>query len=81
MSIDSVQDQLDTNRKKVDVDYYDITLREIVRLAASGELKTAPEYQRQFRWSTGDEAKLIESLFLGLPVPSIFVATITPARK
>ncbi len=71
----NVQEQLDSNRRKVDVDYFDVTLREIVRMASEGELKTAPEYQRKFRWNQDDEAKLIESLFLGLPVPSIFVAT------
>lgn len=71
----SIQGQLDSNRRKVDVDYYDLTLREIVRMAAEGELKTAPEYQRKFRWQPADESRLIESLFLGLPVPSIFVAT------
>jgi uncharacterized protein with ParB-like and HNH nuclease domain len=71
----SIQEQLDSNRQKVDVDYFDVTLREIVRMASEGELKTSPEYQRKFRWKEQDEAKLIESLFLGLPVPSIFVAT------
>ena len=71
----AIQDQLDANRRKVDVDYFDITLREIVRMAVEGELRTAPEYQRKFRWSQEDESRLIESLFLGLPVPSIFVAT------
>jgi uncharacterized protein with ParB-like and HNH nuclease domain len=71
----SIQEQLDSNRQKVDVDYFDVTLREIVRMASEGELKTSPEYQRKFRWKEQEEAKLIESLFLGLPVPSIFVAT------
>lgn len=71
----NIQEQLDSNRRKVDVDYFDVTLREIVRMASEGELKTAPEYQRKFRWNQEDESKLIESLFLGLPVPSIFVAT------
>ncbi len=71
----TIQEQLDSNRQKVDVDYFDVTLREIVRMASEGELKTSPEYQRKFRWKEQDEAKLIESLFLGLPVPSIFVAT------
>src|SRR5205085_6731134 len=38
-------------------------------------LARAPEYQRKFRWEVEDESKLIESLLLGLPVPSLFVAT------
>ncbi|NVJ01689.1 DUF262 domain-containing protein [Myxococcus sp. AM009] len=44
-------------------------------MASEKELVRAPAYQRKFRWSENDESRLIESLFLGLPVPSIFVAT------
>lgn len=75
MADSTIQEQLDANRRRVDVDYFDLTLREIVRMGGEGELRTAPEYQRKFRWSPADESRLIESLFLGLPVPSIFVAT------
>ena len=59
----------------MDVDHYDITISELVRMAADDELLIAPVYQRHFRWKTKDESRLIESLFLGLPVPSIYVAT------
>ena len=38
-------------------------------------INIAPEYQRQFRWDTDRQSALIESLFLGIPVPSIFMAT------
>lgn len=71
----TLQAQLDQERRKVDVDHFDITVREIIRMAEDKELIRAPEYQRKFRWGADDEAKLVESLFLGLPVPSIFVAT------
>lgn len=71
----SLQSELDEQRRQVDVDSYDITLGELVRMAEKVELIRAPEYQRQFRWSTSDESYLIESLFLGLPVPSIYVAS------
>ena len=72
-----LQEQLDRERRKVDVDHFDVTIRELVRMAVDGELQRAPEYQRKFRWDHSDESKLVESLFLGLPVPSIFVATNT----
>jgi uncharacterized protein with ParB-like and HNH nuclease domain len=72
-----LQTQLDQERRKVDVDHFDVTVREIIRMAEERELIRAPEYQRKFRWGHDDESKLIESLFLGLPVPSIFVATNT----
>ncbi len=69
-----LQSELDQQRRQVDVDNYDLTLGEIVRMAEANELIRAPEYQRKFRWSHEDESYLIESLFLGLPVPSIYVA-------
>jgi len=77
MSDTSLQKQLDDQRSKVDVDHYDLPVREIIRMVAEKELLRAPEYQRRFRWSSEDRSRLIESLFLGLPVPSIFVATNT----
>lgn len=70
-----LQSELDTQRRQVDVDNYDLTLGELVRMAEANELIRAPEYQRKFRWSADDESYLIESLLLGLPVPSIFVAS------
>jgi hypothetical protein len=73
--IPDYQQQLDEQRRKVDVDNYDVTLREIIKMVQEKELNRAPDYQRKFRWSNYDESRLIESLFLGLPIPSIFVAT------
>ena len=71
----NLQGQLDVQRRTVDVDHFDITTRELVRMVEEKELERAPAYQRKFRWTEADESRLIESLFLGLPVPSVFVAT------
>lgn len=67
--------QLTDLRRTVDADRFDITVRELIRMAGTGELHRAPVYQRKFRWDEERESALIESIFLGLPVPSIFVAT------
>lgn len=40
-----------------------------------GELSIAPEYQRKYRWPEPVASTFIESLFLGLPIPPVFVAT------
>ncbi len=37
-----LQAQLDEQRQRVDVDHFDIPVRELVRMVAEGELKTAP---------------------------------------
>ncbi|GAA1070502.1 hypothetical protein GCM10009664_29310 [Kitasatospora gansuensis] len=39
------------------------------------ELNASPSYQRKFRWEEADESLFIESVFLGLPIPPVFVAT------
>ncbi len=38
------------------------------------ELDIHPEFQRFFRWSPEQKSRLIESLLLGIPLPSIFVS-------
>jgi hypothetical protein len=67
-------EQLNVERRRVDVAVADLTVREVVRMVRDGELNAAPAYQRKFRWKPQDESRLIESLMLGLPVPSVFVA-------
>lgn len=62
-------------RRNVDVQATNFSVRELVRMVSEGELNVSPEYQRLFRWDVQSESRLIESLILGLPVPSLFVAT------
>lgn len=73
--------QLQEQRRKVDFDSYDITVDELVRRVASGRIEIAPAYQRQFRWDHGRQSRLIESLFLGIPVPPLFFATNVDERQ
>jgi Protein of unknown function DUF262 len=68
-------EELNEQRRRVDVSTADLTVREVVRMVSDGELNAAPVYQRKFRWTEDDESRLIESLLLGLPVPSVFVAS------
>jgi hypothetical protein len=70
-----LQDEIDEQRKKVDVEHFDLSIREIARMVTESEMQIAPEYQRKFRWSEETESRLIESVFLGLPIPTIFVAS------
>lgn len=67
-------EQLNVERRRVDVAVADLTVREVVRMVRDGEMNAAPVYQRKFRWKAEDESRLVESLMLGLPVPSVFVA-------
>ncbi len=38
-----------------------------------GELELHPEFQRFYRWTDEQKSRLIESLLLGIPIPSFFV--------
>ena len=73
--------QLQEQRRKVDFDSYDITVDELVRRVASGRIEIAPAYQRQFRWNDERQSRLLESLFLGIPVPPLFFATNVDERQ
>lgn len=75
MSPASIAEQLETQRHKVDFDTYDITVRQLVSMVKDGTIDVAPTYQRQFRWDSDRRSTLIESIFLGVPVPSLFMAS------
>jgi hypothetical protein len=74
-SIEKLTNQLDQQRRKVDFDTYDISVEQLISMVRSGAIDVAPVYQRQFRWDNLKRSHLIESLFLGVPVPSLFMAT------
>ena len=67
--------QLDNQRRKVDFDTYDITVQQLVTMVEQSAIDVAPVYQRQFRWGDERRSALIESIFLGVPVPSLFMAS------
>src|SRR6056297_941656 len=71
----SLTDTVNDLRRNVDVQTSNFSVRELARMVTERELNISPEYQRLFRWNVQSESRLIESLMLGLPVPSIFVAT------
>jgi hypothetical protein len=53
---------------------YDMTVRQLVDMVAGGEIEIAPDYQRRFIWDTERESELVESIYLGIPVPSLYMA-------
>lgn len=72
---DELEAQLGDERRKVDVASHNFSVRELVRMMSDEELNIAPTYQRKFRWVPDNESLFVESVFLGLPVPPVFVAT------
>jgi len=69
----SLKDELEAARKDIKTDSYPVSIREFVSLYKDGELEIHPEFQRFLRWTPEQKTRLIESILLGIPVPSIFV--------
>ena len=58
----------------------DPSVRELIMQYSEGDIEK-PELQRKYVWSKKVASRFIESLLLGLPVPSIFLANIEPSGK
>jgi hypothetical protein len=74
----SAQDQrneLSKQRHNVDFDTYDVTVDELLRRVERGRIDVAPSYQRKFQWNEERQSALVESIFLGIPIPPLFMAT------
>jgi uncharacterized protein with ParB-like and HNH nuclease domain len=67
--------ELNEQKRKVDFNSYDISVKEIISMVGEDIITIAREYQRQFRWKEDRQSRLIESIFVGIPVPSLFMAT------
>jgi uncharacterized protein DUF262 len=74
LSIPTLADQLDAQRRSVDFDTFDISVEQLISMVKKKTIEIAPVYQRQFRWDSIRCSQLVESLFLGIPVPSLFMA-------
>ncbi|MEV6695074.1 DUF262 domain-containing protein [Micromonospora sp. NPDC051196] len=69
----SLQEEIEEGRSTVKADALSMSIGELVNLYKSRELVIRPEYQRLFRWPPEKKSRLIESILLGIPLPSIFV--------
>src|ERR1035441_10578197 len=66
-------EEMSKAQRLVKTDAYQMSIGEIVSMYDNGEIVIDPEFQRFFRWDIGQKSKLIESILLGIPIPSIFV--------
>ena len=52
----------------------------IMELIKDGDLEISPNFQRHFVWDKTRQSKLIESILLGLPLPSIYLSQYSDGR-
>ena len=66
--------EIDRERRTVKTDNTKMSVGEIINLYKDGDLIINPEFQRAYRWDSTQKSRFIESILLGIPIPSIFVA-------
>jgi hypothetical protein len=79
-NMSKLEDEILSGRNSLSADRLDMSFGELMNMYSNGELVIDPEFQRLFRWSIEQRTKFIESLLLGIPIPSIFVAEDTDGR-
>ena len=52
----------------------DERVESIVSRIRKGRLIVQPEFQRQFVWNKGKASRLVESILIGLPLPTFYMA-------
>jgi uncharacterized protein with ParB-like and HNH nuclease domain len=65
--------EIEAAQRTVTTDSYQMSIGEIVNMYKDGELIISPVFQRLFRWGLSQKSRLIESILIGIPLPSIFV--------
>lgn len=56
------------------------SLRQVLDLIESNDIELTPDFQRNFIWDKTRQSKLIESILLGLPLPSIYLSQYEDGR-
>jgi hypothetical protein len=69
-----LKEEVDKAKKNVRTDSYPMSIGEVISMYERGEIILNPTYQRFYRWNYEQKTRLIESILIGLPLPSIFVA-------
>lgn len=70
----TLQQEIDEKARTIHTESYSMSIGELANMYEDRELEIHPEFQRVFRWDIDQRSKLIESILLGIPIPSIFVA-------
>lgn len=72
--LDSLKLEIKEKSSQIYRDSYQMSIGELINLYRDNELDIHPEFQRVYRWSSFQKTKLIESIMLNIPIPSIFVS-------
>lgn len=69
-----LEGEISSGRLEIAADTISMSISELTNLYHEGVLVIRPEFQRLFRWSQEQKSRLVESILLGIPLPSLFVS-------
>jgi Protein of unknown function DUF262 len=72
--VTTLEEQIAVGRREIFTDAYSMSIGEITNLYRDSEIDVHPEFQRVYRWTDLQKTRLVESILLGIPLPSLFVA-------
>ncbi|MEW6348267.1 MAG: DUF262 domain-containing protein [Thermodesulfobacteriota bacterium] len=70
----SLDDEIRKKKAAIHTDGYAMAVGELVDLYRDSQLELNPSFQGYFRWNVNHKSALIESMLLGIPLPSIYLA-------
>ena len=68
-----LSEEIRDNAKKVHTTEMKMSIGEIISMYKEKEIIIQPEFQRLFRWKKDQKSRFIESILIGIPIPTIFV--------
>jgi hypothetical protein len=74
VEVDQLEEEIESARQTIKSDGYPMSIGELTNLYRDGELYINPAFQRFFRWEADQKSRLVESILLGIPIPSVFVS-------
>lgn len=73
-SVNNIVDAIDKGNKLLEIGGIE-DLSDEERLNYSDSIILKPSYQRDYRSTTQDESSLVESIFVGIPIPPVFMSS------
>lgn len=70
----SIEDQYRLAQESAVLEIADQGLATLANMVRMGNIDVSPNFQRRDRWDSRNQSKLIESFFLNLPVPPVYLA-------
>ena len=74
LNIEQLLADVESARNNLKTDRLDMSFGEIMSMYERDEIIINPEFQRFYRWTNQQKTRFMESVFLGIPIPPIFVA-------